>query len=188
MRTSIRIMGSAAAIALVAVVLSMRAPGQPAHLGPARLVVEATSAYQQGDTIAVRFAGHLANKSTDPKHLTWVGELHSLASGQVMGTLTHDITCLGAIGLPCVVFEATDTFTFPSGTIVSRDLESAVPDPAYPGFFLIGIHPDGKSIISATGVFAGRTGRAHMSARHDGREAPTVTFDDFWLIELDPKA
>jgi hypothetical protein len=36
-------------------------------------------------------------------------------------------------------------------------------------------------------VPAGRTGAAHMSARHDGREVPTVTFDDFWLIELGPK-
>jgi hypothetical protein len=181
-------MGSAAAIALVAVVLSMRAPGQPAHLGPARLVVEATSAFEHGDTIAVRFAGRLANKSTDPKHLTWVGELHSLASGAVVGTLTHDITCLGAVGLPCLVFEAVDTFNFRNGTIVNRALESAPPDPGHPGFFLIGIHPEGKSIVSAAGAFAGRTGTAHMSGRHDGREAPTVTFDDFWLIELDPKA
>jgi hypothetical protein len=188
MRHSTRILGPGTAVLVAAIVLSVGAPRQPAHLGGARLVVEATSAFKQGDTIAVRFAGRLTNQSTDPRHLTWGGELRSLASGEVVGTLSHDITCLGAVGLPCVVFEATDTFSFPNGTIVNRDLESAAPDPAHPGFFLIGIHPDGKSIVSATGAFAGRTGRAHMSARHDGREAPTVTFDDFWLIELDPKA
>jgi hypothetical protein len=188
MRKSIRILGSAAAIPLAAVVLSVRAPGQPADLGRARLIVEATSAFEQGDTIAVRFAGRLANKSTDPRHLSWVGEFRSLASGAALGTLTHDITCFGAVGLPCLVFEAVDIFNFPDGTIVNRALQSVAPDPAHPGFFLIGIHPDGKSIVSATGAFAGRTGTAHMSGRHDGREAPAATFDDFWLIELDPKA
>jgi hypothetical protein len=188
MRPSTRIVGSATVILLAAVVLSVGITGQPADLGRARMIVEATSAFRQGDTIAVRVAGRLANQSTDPRHMIWVGELRSLASGEVVGTLTHDITCLGAVGVPCLVFEAVDTFNFPDGTIVSRDLESAPPDPAHPGFFNIGIHPDGKSIVSATGVFAGRTGTAHMSGRHDGREAPTVTFDDFWLIELDARA
>jgi hypothetical protein len=188
MRKSIRILSSAAAIPIAALVLSVRAPGGPADLGRARLVVENTSAFEHGDTIAVRFAAHVTNKSTDPRHLAWVGELRSLASGAVVGTLTHDITCLGVVGLPCLVFEAVDTFTFPQGTIVNRALLSAVPDPAAPGFFLIGIHPDAKSIVSATGAFAGRTGTAHMSGRHDGREVPTATFDDFWLIDLDPKA
>jgi hypothetical protein len=188
MRHSTRILGSAAAILLAATLVSGAAPGPPAHLGGARLVVEATSAFTQGDTMAVRFAGRLANQSTDPRHMTWIGELRSLASGEVVGTLAHDITCLGAVGLPCLVFEAVDTFSFPDGNIVNRDLESAPADPAHPGFFNIGIHPDGKSIVSATGVFAGRTGTAHMSGRHDAREAPAITFDDFWLIELDPKA
>ena len=95
MRHSTRILGSAA-IPLAAVLLSMRAPGQPTHLGPARLVVEATSAFEHGDTIALRFAGRLANNSADQTHLIWVGEVRSLASGDVVGTLTHDITCLGA--------------------------------------------------------------------------------------------
>jgi hypothetical protein len=188
MRKSIRILSSVAAIPIVALVFSVRASGEPTDLGRARLVVETTSAFEHGDTIAVRFATRLANKSADPRHLAWTGELRSLASGAVVGTLTHDISCLGAVGLPCLVFESVDTFTFPNGTLVNRAPMSAVPDPAAPGFFLVGIHPDGKSIASATGAFAGRTGTAHMSGRHDGREVPTGTFDDFWLIELDPKA
>lgn len=45
----------------------------------------------------------------------------------------------------------------------------------------------GNSIIKATGAFAGRTGKAHMSGRHGGQDLPGfVSFDDFWLIELDP--
>jgi hypothetical protein len=190
MRKSIRILSSAAAILIAALALSVPAPGGPADLGRARLVVETTSAFEHGDTIAVRFAARLANTSTDSKHLAWTGELRSLASGAVVGTLTHDITCLGAVALPCLALgtEAVDTFTFPQGTIVNRALLSAAPDPGAPGLFLIGIHPDAKSIVSATGAFAGRTGTAHMSGRHDGREVPTATFDDFWLIELDPRA
>ena len=71
---------------------------------------------------------------------------------------------------------------------MTKERVSVAPDGTAPGFFHVGIHPEGKSIIEATGVFAGRTGTAHMSGRHGGQEFPAwVTFDDFWLIELDPK-
>jgi hypothetical protein len=106
----------------------------------------------------------------------------------VVGGFTWNLTCAHVIGAPCVVYEVTSTFRLPEGTLVSRAMATAVPDAAHPGFFLIGIHPDGDSIIQATGAFTGRTGKAHQSGRHGGQEFPAfVSFDDFWLIELDPK-
>jgi hypothetical protein len=67
-------------------------------------------------------------------------------------------------------------------------MASIAPDPTGPGFVHVGIHPGDKSITDGTGVFAGRTGKAHMSGRHGGQEFPAfVGFDDFWLIELDSK-
>lgn len=63
----------------------------------------------------------------------------------------------------------------------------AASDLEHPGSSLIGIHPDGKT-IEGTGVYAGRTGKIHQSGFHICNECPNfVTFDDFWLIELDPR-
>jgi hypothetical protein len=179
-----RVLGSL----IVLTVLWMSTPGRPVDLGHARLAVETRSAFEQGDTIAVRFAGRFSNESTEPSHVAYSGELRSLATGEVVGTMTHDLTCAGAAGLPCPVVDVVNTFRFPEGTIVNRALESIAADPQHPGFALSGNHPDSRSITSGTGAFAGRTGRAHMSGHHDGREFPAyVTFDDFWLIELDPR-
>jgi hypothetical protein len=151
-------------------------------LGHARIVVETKSAFQAGDTQAFRFAGRVASRSPNPQHLIFAGDLTSLATGDKAGSFTWDDD-LGARNV------VTSTFRFPEGTLVSRARGSAGPDPNHPGFFLIGIHPESKSIIEATGVFAGRTGTVHMSGLHGTQDAPAfVSFDDFWLIELDPKA
>lgn len=100
--------------------------------------------------------------------------------------MTHDITRLGIVGACPAVNDAVTTFHFAEGTVVNRAKQSIALDPERVLFAHVGIHPDGKSIDSGTGAFAGRTGKAHMSGHHDGREL--VTFDDFWLIELDRKA
>jgi hypothetical protein len=162
-----------ALILLMPIVASLGA--RVTDLGHARMVGETKSAFQAGDTLALRFAGRVASRSPNPQHLVFDGDLTSLATGDKAGSFTWDLTCAQIVGVPCGSYEVTNTFRFP--------------DPSHPGFFLIGIHPEGKSIIEATGVFAGRTGRAHMSGLHGAQEFPAfVSFDDFWLIELDPKA
>jgi len=150
---------------------------------------ETRQAYMKGDILALRFAGRVANVSTDPGHWRFNGEVQSLATGEVVGTLTHELSCLGTVSLPCPVVDVVDRFQFAGGALVSRAKESIALDPGHPGFALIGIHPEGKTIVEATGALAGRTGRAQMSGHHDGRDLPGyATFDDFWLIELDPKS
>lgn len=150
-------------------------------------MVETKSAYHAGDTLAFR-SGRVASHSPNPQHLVFDGDLTSLATGDKVGTFTWDLTCGQAIGFPCGVYEVTNTFRLPGGTIVSRGMASVAPDPTGPGFFHIGIHPDADNIVETTGVYNGRRGRAHMSGRHGGHEFPAyASFDDFWLIELDSK-
>jgi hypothetical protein len=175
---------------LATAALSEVARSPHADLGRSRLVAETSTARARGDFIALYFAGRLPTQSSDHSRDFWTGDIRSLSTGEVVGTLRHEISCHEVTSFPCFVFTAVDTFTLPGGTIVNRATVSVAPDAANPGFFYhAGIHPEGKSIVSGTGIFAGRTGRAHMSARHDIREYPGhVTFDDFWLIELDPKA
>jgi hypothetical protein len=173
---------------LAAAVLSTSAPRQPTNARGVRLAAATKAADDQGETIAAHVAGRLANQSTDPSRWLFSGELRSLATQEKIGTMTHEMTCLGIVGLPCPVVDAVTTFQFTDGTIVNRATVSIALDPERPGFAHIGSHPSGRSIVSGTGAFTGRSGKAHMSGHHDGREAPAhVTFDDFWLIELDPR-
>jgi len=157
-------------------------------LGPTRLVAETFAAIDAGDTVALRFAGRLPNQSSDPTHLVFTGEVRSMSTGEVVGTMTHDVTCLSSTPPPCAVLDAVNTFRLAEGALVNHALESVAPDPQHADFVLIGNHPPGESIVSGTGAYEGRTGRAHMSARHEISELPGfATFDDFWLIELDPR-
>lgn len=141
-----------------------------------------------GEVIAIRFAGRLPNESNDPGRIVFTGEMLSLGTGEKLGTMTHDVAVPCSFKDPAsgCAGDVVNTFRFTDGsTVVSRAQESFAPDPRAPGFFLVGIHPTGDS-IEGTGRFSGRTGRAHMSARHDGSGLPAfAVFDDFWLIELD---
>lgn len=157
-------------------------------LGHVRLVADTKTAFEQGDTMAFRVAGRLPRESPEPSRSVFNGDLMSLATGDTVGSFTWDLTCHHAVGVPCIVYEVTNTFRLPQGSLVARTHATAAPDAGHPGYFLIGVHPDANNIVEATGAFAGRSGRAHQSGRHDGRDLPGfVTFDDFWLIELDPK-
>lgn len=188
MRQTRCMLSVAGVVVLAAAVLSTSTPRRPTHARTVRLAAVTKAAVDHGETIAAHVAGRLANLSTDPSRWVFRGELQSLATREAMGTVTHEITCLGIVGLPCPVVDAVTTFRFNDGTIVNRATVSIALDPERPGFAHIGSHPSGKSIVSGTGAFTGRSGKAHMSGHHDGREAPThVTFDDFWLIELDPR-
>lgn len=158
--------------------------GRAAATPPTAVTAEGGSG---GERIAVRFAGRLQNESTDPGRLVFTGDMLSLGTGDKLGTMTHDVAVPCSLRDPSsgCAGDVVNTFRFTDGsTIVNRAQESFAPDPRAPGFFLVGIHPTADS-IEGTGRFTGRTGRAHMSARHDGSALPGfATFDDFWLIEL----
>jgi hypothetical protein len=169
-------------LALVAVFALLAAPGrgaQPASATP-------------GDVIAIRFTGELPNQKaySSPGFFLFSGNMTS-PRGEVLGTLTHEAVCAVTPPPPCLVFDVTSTFDFagdgsPGGRIVNQAKLSAAPDPQHPGQLLVGIHQPESTIVEMTGVFAGRTGRAQMSGRQDCGSCPEfMTFDDFWLIELD---
>ena len=179
MRPSTRILGFVGIFAALTAAVSQLVPASAQTPGAAA----------QGDVIGFYLSGRVATEHVDQATDAWTGDLVSLATGEAVGTLRHEITCHDVTSLPCIVFKSKDTFNLPGGTIVSEGTESVAPYAgAEPGIFHVGIHPQGNSITSATGVFAGRTGRAQLLARHDGREYPGhITFDDFWLIRLDPE-
>jgi hypothetical protein len=52
----------------------------------------------------------------------------------------------------------------------------------------VAARPEGKSIVTATGIYAGRTGSVRLSGLDDARGYPNeLTVDDLWVIELDPR-
>jgi hypothetical protein len=82
------------------------------------------------------------------------------------------------------------TFRLPDGDLVAHSKESVAGGPQHQGFFRIGIHAKEKNIVpeKCTGAYAERTGKVTMSGWHDGNKFPEqVSFNDFYVIELDPK-
>jgi len=188
MRAFTSILSFVAILTFVAAAGFQAVSNREAELGRTKLVAQMNPALPR-DTIALYVSGRIATKPVDHSTDSWTGDLVSLATGEVAGVLRHEITCHNVSSFPCMVFTSTDTFTLQDGTITTRATESVAPDAAEPGQFHVGIHPAGNSVIAATGAFEGRTGKAQLMARHDGREYPAhVTFDDVWLIKLDPKA
>lgn len=176
--------GSLTALVLLIPIAATR-ESEVTDLGQARMAVETKSAFENGDTLAFRVAGRAPIKTPAPSRIAVDLDVRSLATGESVGTMTWDLTCLGAVPFPCGHYDLEATFRLPGGTLVNRSKANAVTDPGHPDSLLIGIHPDGKT-IEGTGVFAGRTGKVHQSGFHICRECPNfVTFDDFWLIELD---
>jgi hypothetical protein len=143
----------------------------------------------RGDVIAVRFAGELPNQQADSSTFFSVFSGNLLSpQGEVVGTFTHMANCSVKAPPPCLVSDVTDIFDFEDGRIVNQGEMSAAPDVQHPGQLLVGVHPPESRMTRATGAYAGRTGRIHMSGRHDCSQCPYfVTFDDFWLIELDSR-
>lgn len=139
------------------------------------------------DFIALNPRGTARNTSTDPAHLVFTVDLFSLASGEKVGTLTDDITCSAAAAPPCLVFDIVTTYRLPGGDIVNHGYWSGVPDPQRSGFILAGTRPDRDTIVSGTGRFEGRTGRATGWGTVDGRRLPDeLGYDMFTVIRLDP--
>jgi len=115
----------------------------------------------------------------DRSTVTW--PMYSLATGEVIGTFTNDFKNKG----PGTV-DAVTSFVFADGKLVSHVQVSVVPDPARPGWILVGSRPDADSVVEATGVFAGRTGRVDMSGTNDLTKFATGELyqDAFWIIKL----
>jgi len=110
--------------------------------------------------------------------------VYSLVTGEKIGTATHNISP------PSAVMDHVMTFHLPDGDLVAHSTESVAPDPQHSGLFLIGIHEENNIVPEKSpGAYAGRTGKVTMSGWHDGNKLPEqTTFNDFYLIELDPKS
>ena len=115
------------------------------------------------------------NRST----VTW--PMYSLATGEVIGTFINDFQANG----PGTV-DAITSFVFADGKLVSHVKVSVAPDPAKPGWILVNARPDADSVVEATGVFVGRTGRVDMSGTNDLTKfaAGELFQDAFWIIKL----
>lgn len=172
---------SALVVAMVVAVLDGLAP---AEAGP----TQAAATTGDGDKILVRFNGRYENVATEPGMFRFVGDMLS-PSGARLGTQIHQAKCSTSTPPPCGVFDVEETFEFPDGTIKVKTPESAATDPQYPDHLLIGVHPQQDNIAEATGIFAGRSGRGRASGWHDLSELQEgyATFNDFWLIELNPR-
>jgi hypothetical protein len=157
-------------------------PIVPRAAGSSAGAAEGTSA----DTIAVNFRGTGEREASPPNRFVWSTDLYSVPGQQKVGTATHDIEFIGPFMADHVI-----TFHFPDGELVSHETGSFAPDSAHGGFVHVGIHPEGNTIVTerGTGAYAGRTGRLRMSGWHDVKAFPErVGFDDFYLIQLDPKS
>jgi hypothetical protein len=148
----------------------------------------AGTATSLGDSFGLNFRGHAKREPTAADHFQYSNPLYSMATGEQVGTATHHVFFTEKPG----VLDHTMTFRLPGGDIVSHQLESVGQDTQYPpgAKFLIGIHPDGKSIDPdrSTGAYKGRTGKLRMKGWHDTTKFPAeATFDDFYWIDLDPK-
>lgn len=138
----------------------------------------------QGSTLALHFRGTGNQQPAEQGRFQWSTDLYSLVTGEKVGTGTHNVSP------PAPIMDHVMTFRLPDGDLVAHSKESVTPDPQHQGLFLIGIHAKENNIVpgKSTGAYAGRTGRVTMSGWHDGNKFPEqVGFNDFYLIELDPK-
>jgi hypothetical protein len=137
----------------------------------------------EGDTLALQFRGTGNQEPAEQGRFQWATDLYSLVTGEKVGTGTNNAD------LRAPIMDHLMTFHLPDGDLVAHSKETVTPDPQHPGFYLAGIHQDNNVVPeSGTGAYAGRTGKVTMSGWHDGNKLPEqATFNDFYLIELDPK-
>jgi len=158
-------------------------------IGPLPFDSAAKASTSLGDNITLNFKGRAQREATpEPDHFQYSNPIYSMATGEKLGTATHHVFFTDKP----LVLDHTMTFHFADGDLVSHELESIGQDPQYPpgAQFLIGIHPQGKTIDSnrSTGAYKGRTGTLRMKGWHDTAKFPAeATFDDFYWIQLDPK-
>jgi hypothetical protein len=118
------------------------------------------------------FQSEGVNKSEDPSRYVVDNKVFSLSDGSQIGTVVDRFTC-GAGPLPCQVLEGTATITYPDGSVTVAFKLPFSPDPGRPGFYLFGARPTEDNIVSATGVYAGKTGRFSASGSVDMRHFPS---------------
>ena len=182
----------AAVAAVIGVVFGYASPGVPAEdtrafdPNPAAHPGAATLELLRGDVLALNLRGHAPNSGTEPTHPVFTGKLYSLATGEVVGDFVEDVQCITTQGAPCNVIEATTTMNLPEGQVVSKAFISIQPDPQRPGHILAGGRPDGNSIVSTSGIYAGRTGKADLSGLNDLRGMPeSIEIDDWVVVQFD---
>lgn len=135
--------------------------------------------------LALNLRGLGRRQPSAPERFVFTTDVYSMTTGERVGTGTHDI----AFTAHPMVLDHYITFRLPEGEITSHELESIGPDPQRPGSFLIGIQPEGDTLMAdrGTGAYAGRTGRVVMAGYHEAPKFPEeATFNDFYVVELDP--
>jgi hypothetical protein len=137
-----------------------------------------------GGFIAQYFKSYGANHSSTPGSLLVDTSLFSLSTGALWGTAVDEVTCSTTVP-PCLVLNVLTTFRYPGGTLAARSTVSLVPDPQRPGFALVGTRPERNTLTSASGDFAGRTGRLLLSGTVDLRRFPArAPFEGVSLIRF----
>lgn len=162
----------------------MSAPAQSLNPDPSDPMVGV------GDRILLNPRGVARNESTDPKEFVFTVDVFSLATGQRVGTATDYVFCASPSSAPpgCLLFDVVTTFRLPDGEIVNHFQVNVAPDPVRTGFVFAGARPKTDSIASASGAYAGRTGKLMLSGEADFREFPDqLVYDFFTLIQLNPK-
>jgi hypothetical protein len=151
---------------------------------PARMTASEAQAGELPETLVLTFRGTGQRQDSAPQRFVYTADLYDTASGKKVGTATVDVEFISPLTLDHVI-----TFHLPDGDLVNHAVEAIGPDPTRQGHYLIGVHPEGDTIVAGkgTGAYAGRTGRLTMSGWHDGTKFPEQdTFNDFYLIELKP--
>ena len=146
-----------------------------------RYAVQATaedgSAYEY---IPVNSRGKTKPKNTADNRTILTFPMYSLATGKVIGTIIDDVQPNGP-----GMFDVVTTYDFGDGKLVNHMTVSAAPDSQKNGWIIVGKRPDTNSIVEATGVYQGRTGRVDISGTNDLNKFPNELYqDDFWVIKL----
>lgn len=183
-----RLVALGAAAVVAGVLLSPIVSGDPQPAAKAapltsleRYAVQATAA--DGSTyeyIPVNSRGKTTPQNTPDNRTILNFPMYSLATGGVIGTIIDDVQPNGP-----GMFDVITTYTFDDGELVNHMTVSAAPDSQKPGWIIVGKRPDTNTIVKATGVFAGRTGRVDISGTNDLNKFPAELYqDDFWVIKL----
>ena len=137
-----------------------------------------------GDRLALNFRGTGTLEPAAPGRLQYSTDLYSLVTGERVGIGTNNVL------MTVPIEDHVMTFHLPDGDLVAHSKQSVMPDPQHPGYALLGIHQENNILPErGTGAYAGRTGTATMSGWVYGAELPEqATFNNLYLIELDPKS
>ncbi|MDQ3946984.1 MAG: hypothetical protein M3357_17870 [Actinomycetota bacterium] len=184
--TRLLLVGAAVVLAgvLLSPVVDVR-PGAPAEAAvPSSslelFTVQANEAGAAVDYMPVNSKGRSKPEMKDDRTILTFPMIE-LATGKVIGTIVDDIKA----PIPGILFDVTTYFKFPDGELVNHMLVSSAPDVQRPGWIIVGNRPDSNSIVKASGVFQGRTGKIRLSGTNDLTKFPNEVYqDDFWVIEL----